>query len=326
MSLKNRWILTGLLALALAATAGFAVLFSLQLYREPGPLSQQTLIDIPAGASARRIGDLLLENGAIGPGGKYLMLAAVRLDGKKLQAGEYEIQAAASIRDILNQIANGRVYQRKITVPEGLTSRAIADLLNADPSFAGEPVTAVPAEGALMPETYNYTRSETRQAVLDRMQKAMTDETARIWQDRAADLPFKTPQEMVVFASIVEKETGLAAERPRVAGVFINRLRLGMPLQSDPTVIYALTLGKKELGRALLSKDLKTPSPYNTYMNKDLPPGPIANPGRASLEAAANPERHDWLYFVADGSGGHAFAKTLKEHNKNVTDWRKISR
>lgn len=298
-------------------------LWAVKTYPQAGSLPQETLIYIPSGTSARGVFDILLENNVIDETGKYVFLGAVRLNKINLQAGEYQIPAAASIKDAIMLLQSGKVYQRKITLPEGLTSAEIVNLLEQAPALEGA-IAQTPPEGTLLPETYNYARGETRQGLILRMQTAMTAEIEKNWADRDTGLPFQSPQEMVSLASIIEKETGIAAERPRVAGVFINRLRQSIPLQSDPTVIYALTQGKTPLGRALLLKDLEISSPYNTYKIQGIPPGPIANPGKESLAAAAHPEKHDWIFFVADGSGGHAFAKTLKEHNKNVSQWRKI--
>lgn len=303
--------------------AGTITLWAVKTYPQAGSLPQETLIYIPSGTSARGVFDILLENNVIDETGKYVFLGAVRLNKINLQAGEYQIPAAASIKDAIMLLQSGKVYQRKITLPEGLTSAEIVNLLEQAPALEGA-IAQTPPEGTLLPETYNYARGETRQGLILRMQTAMTAEIEKNWADRDTGLPFQSPQEMVSLASIIEKETGIAAERPRVAGVFINRLRQSIPLQSDPTVIYALTQGKTPLGRALLLKDLEISSPYNTYKIQGIPPGPIANPGKESLAAAAHPEKHDWIFFVADGSGGHAFAKTLKEHNKNVSQWRKI--
>lgn len=246
-----------------------------------------------------------------------------------LKAGEYEIPAYASMQDILSLFENGDVYQRKFTVPEGLTSWQIVQYLNGLPELTGT-IEDIPNEGTLLPETYHYTLGDDRNEKLGRMQSAMTETLDRLWDLRQPDLPVKTKQEALTLASIVEKETGIASERKRVAGVFINRLRIGMAMQTDPTVIYAITKGeiqdngKGPLGRRLLLKDLEIDSPYNTYKYPGLPPGPIANPGAESIEAVLNPEDHDYLYFVADGTGGHAFGKTLTDHNNNVAKWRKF--
>jgi UPF0755 protein len=251
----------------------------------------------------------------------------VRLLGSAhdLKAGEFAFPAAVSMRGALEILDRGETVARWLTVAEGLTSSEVVALVAAAEGLSGEP-GPVPLEGSLLPETYHYSRDDDRAALIGRMQSDMQAVLAELWPKRAEGLPIKTPEEAVILASIVEKETGVAEERPLVASVFVNRLKRGMRLQSDPTVVYGITLGKAPLGRQLIFRDLDTPTPYNTYTNGGLPPGPIANPGRAALEAVLNPAETRYLYFVADGTGGHAFAKTLQEHNNNVAKWRKIQR
>ena len=222
-------------------------------------------------------------------------------------------------------IASGRSIAYPITVAEGLTSAEVVTLLQEDARLTGD-IAGTPPEGTLLPETYRVHRGDDRQALLDRMQQSMRETMDELWPGRAADLPYETREQALVLASIIEKETAVPEERGVVAGVFVNRLRRGMRLETDPTVIYALTEGRGPLGRRLLRADLDVDSPYNTYRVAGLPPGPIANPGRASIAAALNPEETDYLYFVADGSGGHAFARTLREHNRNVAAWRRSRR
>jgi UPF0755 protein len=234
-----------------------------------------------------------------------------------------------SPRDIMEKIKAGDVVARRVTFREGLTSYEMVNILKGVPELVGE-ITAIPPEGTLLPQTYDYRMGEARSAIIDRMRGDMQKTIDELWPTRQADLPLASPQEALILASIIEKETGVADERKRVAGVFINRLRRGMPLQTDPTVIYGITMGRHEnagqgpLGRRLLRKDIEADTPYNTYTRPGLTPTPIANPGRASIEAALNPEAHDFIYFVADGTGGHVFAKTLAEHNANVAKWREI--
>jgi UPF0755 protein len=218
---------------------------------------------------------------------------------------------------------SGRTVVRRVTIPEGLTVKQVLALLVATEGLDGQ-VVRVPAEGRLLPETYHFSWGDSRQGMVDRMGEAMREAIARAWAGRSAPPVVKTAEEALVLASIVEKETGIAAERPRIAAVFLNRLRANMKLQSDPTVIYGLSRGEGALGRALARADLEADQAFNTYTRGGLPPTPIANPGRAALEAVLNPAFSDELYFVADGSGGHAFAKTLEEHNRNVARWRKI--
>ena len=239
-----------------------------------------------------------------------------------LHAGEYEFQPGISMEDVLAQLVAGKTVLRFVTIPEGLTSREATALVAAAVGMKG--IADVPAEGSILPETYTFTLDENRAALVGRMQQAMKDTVAELWARRAEGLPVNTPEEAVILASIVEKETGLPEERQRVAAVFVNRLNRGMKLQSDPTVVYAITRGERELGRALRFKDLEVKDPYNTYYAAGLPPGPICNPGRAAIAAVLNPIESKELYFVADGTGGHAFAESLIEHNRNVAKWRKI--
>jgi UPF0755 protein len=251
--------------------------------------------------------------------------AGVRVYGEErpLQAGEYRFAARLSMRQVMEQMIEGATIVHRLTIPEGLTSAEIVALVAAAPDLDGSVPAALPMDGTLLPETYFYSRGDTRAQLLERMRKGMSDALAELWPARDGAVPLKSVAEAVTLASIVEKETGLAKERPHVASVFFNRLAQGMPLQSDPTVIYALTGGKGPLGRGLTKADLQVANPYNTYVNPGLPPGPIANPGRASLEAVLHPDSTKDLYFVADGNGGHAFAATLDEHNRNVAAWRK---
>lgn len=300
-----------------------------QEYHKSVPLQEPVLHVVKQGHGLNRIaGELATENIITQP---LVFRLAAHLQKKEtaLHAGEYEFLPGMSMADILGKIVAGDVYQRNITIPEGLTSWQVVQMLNRAEGLRGE-IADIPAEGSLLPETYSYHYGESRQDKILRMQKAMREEVARLWPQRADDLPLLSAREAVILASIVEKETGVASERRRVAGVFINRLRKGMKLQTDPTVIYAITGGQIEdqgqgpLGRRILTKDLQYDSPYNTYRYEGLPPGPIANPGRESLAAVLNPEPHGYYYFVADGTGGHEFGRTLEEHNRNVARWRRI--
>ncbi len=291
----------------------------------PGPLQADTTVIVERGASMPAIAESLQSGGVIDDAFLFRLAARFYRVSRSLKAGEYAFPARVSMGGVIDILVSGETVIRQFTVPEGLTSAEVATLLAEVEGLIGD-VDGVPAEGSLLPETYNYAWADARPEIVGRMQKAMADALSELWPTRADDLPFDTPAEAVILASIVEKETGVPDERPLVAGVFVNRLRRGMRLQSDPTVVYALTGGTGPLDRALRSRDLRVDNPYNTYANAGLPPGPIANPGRASLEAVLNPAETDYIYFVADGTGGHAFAKTLAEHNKNVAKWRRIRR
>jgi peptidoglycan lytic transglycosylase G len=312
-----------LLLLVLAVgLAGGAAYWGFQKFHEPGPAAADTTVVIEHGLGVRGIADKLADTGLITD--PLVFAAGVRVYGEErpLQAGEYLFPARLSMRQIMEQMIAGGTIVHRLTIPEGLTSAEIVALVAAAPDLEGSLPAATPADGSLLPETYFFSRGETRAQLLERMRKGMKDALAELWPARDGAVTLKSAAEAVILASIVEKETGLAAERPHVASVFFNRLAQGMPLQSDPTVIYALTGGKGPLGRALLRADLQVANPYNTYANPGLPPGPIANPGRASLQAVLHPDSTKDLYFVADGSGGHAFAATLDEHNRNVAAWR----
>lgn len=304
---------------------GGAIYFGKMKFDRPGGLDQARPVMIERGADLAGIAELLQKAGAIS--GKWLFIAGVWLSGQQsnLKAGEYLIPARASMRQIMDSMVAGRGILYSITVPEGLTSKQIVDLLKEDDILVGE-LSEIPPEGSLLPETYKFSRGDTRQNLVNRMQRDRDRLVTDIWNRRAKDLPISNIDEMVILASVVEKETSLADERSRVAAVFINRLRLNMRLQSDPTVIYALFGGEgKPVGFTLSRADLDKPSPFNTYASDGLPPSPIANPGRASLEAVANPSRTRDLFFVADGTGGHAFAESYEEHLRNVARWREIN-
>lgn len=297
----------------------------------PGPLAEGKTIVIARGAGVNHIAATLDREGVIKSGLVFKIAARVTGEQAWFKAGEYEFPARIAMRDAMAKIVSGDVVLRKITIPEGWTSWQIVQHINAAPHLTGAEITIIPPEGSLLPDTYLHNSETDRARLVGEMADAMTSTVQNLWPHREDGLPFSTIEEAIVLASIVEKETGVAAERARIAGVFVNRLRAGMPLQTDPTVIYALTKGEiKEdgmgpLGRRLLKKDLlETDSPYNTYKYPGLPPGPIANPGRAAIEAVLHPEHHPYFYFVADGTGGHIFAATLAEHNANAAKWRRI--
>ncbi|RMD62705.1 MAG: endolytic transglycosylase MltG [Alphaproteobacteria bacterium] len=306
----------------LLAVAGLAI-YVVERFDGPGPLAADTVVYIPPGTSMGDIARQLERDGVIEDSLVFRTGVRVMRVSRDLKAGEYLFPATVSMRGVVEILLGGKTLMRRLTVPEGATSAEIVKLIEEAPALVGT-IKEIPAEGTLLPETYNYERGDTRTSLIVRMQAAMRATLDELWPQRDPDLVLKTPEEAVILASIVEKETGVAEERPLVASVFLNRLKAGMRLQSDPTVAYGMTGGDHPLGRPLTRDDLKTPSPYNTYIIDGLPPGPIANPGRAAIEAVLNPAQTDYLYFVADGSGGHAFAKTLDEHNTNVARWRKL--
>jgi UPF0755 protein len=323
----RRWVLSGaLLALvALVSLAGLVVLNSVEKFRAPGPLAAETTLLVPRGAGVEAIARELATAGVIDDALLFRLGVRYLDKARALKAGEYAFSAGVSMEGVVEILAGGRTVARRLTVAEGLTSAEVAALVAAAEGLAGE-VGPVPPEGSLLPETYHYSWADERAALIARMRRDLDDLLAELWPGRDPGVPLKGPEEAIVLASIVEKETGVPEERPLVASVFVNRLRLGMRLQSDPTVVYGLTGGQGPLGRPLSKKDLATPGPYNTYMVGGLPPGPIANPGRAALEATLHPAQTNYLYFVADGNGGHVFAETLDEHNHNVAKWRRLQK
>jgi len=298
-------------------------------FTKSGPLSEDVAVVLPKGAALKDTSRLLVLYGAIGDefGQEFLFRlgARYRREDRAIRYGEYLIPAGASMEEILALLVSGDSIQYKVTVPEGLTSFEIVEILRASDVLTGE-IAEVPPEGSLAANTYFIQRSQSRSEVLTRMAEDQAAILAEAWEGRAEDLPLASPEEVLILASIVEKETGVVEERPRVASVFVNRLRRGIRLQSDPTVIYGITMGKTQLDRGLRRSELDRKTPYNTYQIDGLPPTPIATPGRDAIMAVVNPEETDFLYFVADGTGGHAFARTLKEHNRNVAAWRKIEK
>ena len=284
----------------------------------PGPLRDTATVIVPHGSKVYDIAASLDASGVtINP--VVFRLAAKLLAKDSLQAGEYEFVPHQSVASVVEEMHEGHSVVRLFTAAEGMTSAAIVDALGDIP-LAGA-ITAPPSEGSLLPESYRYSWGDSRAGLIARMQKGMQETLNGLWAKRDESVPLKSPQEALIMASVIEKETGKAEERPRIARVFYNRLQHSMRLQSDPTVIYAITQGKGPLDHPLGHSDLAVTSPYNTYTNDGLPPGPICNPGRAAIEAALHPEPNDYFYFVADGTGGHVFAKDLAEHNQNVAKW-----
>lgn len=285
-----------------------------------GPLLTVANVVIPRGASLKTVAAELQKNGVIDK--PWLFMAWARFNGlsQYLKAGEYQFMPKVSMMAAMDKIARGEVFFRRITIPEGLTSGQIMYLVANYPDLSGEIDIGV-KEGELLPETYSFELGASRNSIILQAKAAMGRALEEAWAARNSELPLTNIGELLVMASIIEKETGVPEERPLVASVFLNRLKKGMRLQTDPTVIYALTEGETSFGRSLKKADLGIDSPYNTYKNYGLPPGPICNPGREALMAAAQPEQSDYLYFVADGKGGHNFAKTLAEHNRNVRNW-----
>lgn len=318
-----RWVL--FFVVLFVTLMGGALWLGNQLLTASGPLAVTKNIVIPRGAGPQTMAKVLKEEGVIDH--ERLFRIAVMIDPtpKPIKAGEYEIPAHTSMLALLELLQSGKQVQRRLTVVEGMTTPEVIDLVKNTPALSGE-ITLDLKEGDLLPETYFYSRDDTRDGLLMRMKEAMDKTLDEAWRKRAAGLPLPNKQAALTLASIIEKETAVPAERPRVAAVFINRLRRRMKLESDPTTIYGLTLGKTAFGRELTRADLQSNTPYNTYVIPGLPRGPICNPGRASIVAALNPARDRALYFVADGTGGHAFSNTLPEHNRNVERWRQIQR
>ncbi len=302
-----------------------AVMFAIGKHRfdAPGPLAADTLVNIPPRLGIRDIADLLVKENVIEYPLTFIVAALLAKTHEELRFGEYQFTKQASLRDVINTIIEAKVVQHQITIAEGLTSEQIVQRLLETDILAGN-VREIPKEGSMLPESYRFTRGTSREMVIQRMQQAQRRLVQEVWEHRIPDLPLKTPEQLVVLASIVEKETGRSDERSRVAAVFVNRLKQRMKLQSDPTIIYGLVGGKGTLGRPIMRSEIEQPTPYNTYVIDGLPPGPIANPGRAAMEAVANPARTKELYFVADGTGGHVFSETLDQHQRNVARLRAI--
>jgi UPF0755 protein len=321
--------IVALIAACVSLLSSLVLLWGAWAFQQPNSFTQDKFFLLEKGVGVRELATELTVQKFISHPLPFLMFAVITGDYKKLQAGEYEVKAGEPMAYLLYKMSQGKVYKRLVTIPEGKTSVEIIRILDATPFLIGT-VIRVPAEGSLLPETYSYIRGDSKTSLILRMQSSMNDALKTLMVGKTIPVPLTSVQDIVTLASIVEKETGQKDERRRVAGVFLNRLNKGMKLETDPTVIYGITMGHHEqggegpLGRRLLTKDLETPNPYNTYLNIGLPPTPIANPGRASIEAVLNPESHDFLFFVADGTGGHAFARSYNEHLQNVDKWRAV--
>ena len=290
---------------------------------EAGNINGPVNVVINKGETSGIVAQKLAESGVISKPWLFKLSARFKGLDKHLKAGEYQFVKGISLSEVIRQIAQGEVFFRKITLPEGLTTKQMLKIIKEDEALSGK-ITIIPEEGELLPETYSFVLGDSKNSIIKQATEAMQKAKTEAWNNRDEGLPLKNIEEMIVLASIIEKETAVPEERRLVASVFVNRLRKGMRLQTDPTVIYALTKGENDFERKLTRKDLEIDSPYNTYKYYGLPPKPICNPGKASIYAAVHPEMSDYLYFVANGSGGHNFAFSLKEHNNNVKNWKKV--
>ena len=289
----------------------------------PGPTEEVVVLEVAPGDGLGTVTDKLVDAGVIKSATIFRVGARYSGQEDQIKFADYEVPASASMRDVLELITSGRGISYQVTIPEGFTSWQVVERLKTVPELTGE-IAELPPEGGVAPNTYGFSKGEDRSAVLERMTAAQVEILEEAWLVRDPETPLRSREEALILASIVEKETGLGEERPQVASVFINRLNRGMKLQTDPTVIYGITLGEGTLGRGLRRSELDAETPYNTYIIAGLPPTPIANPGKAAIEAVLNPASTPFIYFVADGTGGHAFAETLDQHNANVRNWRQI--
>lgn len=311
-----------LIIVAMIIAAG-VILWAKNQYQTNGPLAEEKVFIVQRGEGVNSIADRLQDEGFVSSAVLFRLGARYNQQDTGLKFGEYEIAAGSSMEGVLALLTSGVGISYQVTIPEGFSVYQVIARLNSNELLTGE-VADIPKEGTLAPNTYGVSRGEDRNVVLERMADAQVKILARAWEGRAKNLPLKSAQEVLILASIIEKETGVRSEREDVSAVFINRLNKGMKLQTDPTVIYGITLGKKSLGRGLRRSELSKKTAYNTYIIPALPPGPIANPGRAAIEAAVHPSAVKSLFFVADGTGGHVFSDNLRGHNANVAKWRKI--
>lgn len=313
-----------LLLILLMGSAATVFLYDYAI-NQPLKIYEDTLFLVNKGDSLNKIAQSLQDKELVNDKYIFILFSKINRIYPQIKAGEYLFNGEFSIKQTAEKLSSGKVYLRKVTFPEGLTSTEIAKILHKE-NFLSKDEFAAPAEGSILPETYAYMRGDSPEKIIKQAQKAMQNVLEQAWQERDQNLPLQSKEELLILASIVEKETGIGMERAQVASVFVNRLRLGMLLQTDPTVIYALTNGKEDLNRPLTRKDLSIDSPYNTYKYAGLPPTPICNPGKDAIYAAAHPSETPYLYFVASGNGGHNFAATLSEHNENVRKWRELNK
>lgn len=313
-----------LLLLLIAGCATIAFFYDYAIH-QPMSVDRDILFLVQKGDSLNKIAKKLKEYGLIKNEYLFIFYSRINKIYPQVKAGEYLFDKNISLVQLSEKLVSGKVYLRKITFPEGLTSKEIHELLKNN-EFLNKEEFAIPSEGSILPETYTFSRGDSPKKIIKQSQKARDDVLEQIWNGRDENLPLNSKEQLLILASIVEKETGIGTERAEVASVFINRLRLGMLLQTDPTVIYAVTGGKEDLNRPLTRKDLMIDSPYNTYKYAGLPPAPICNPGKDAIFAAAHPANTSYLYFVASGKGGHNFAKSLDEHNDNVRKWRALNK
>ncbi len=315
----KKFLMLCLLGVVVIVISGFWFINDI---RRPLPLTSAITLELSSGRGIRSLSAILKDKGLVRH--PLIVRLSARIYGydTRLKAGEYRLEPGMSLLDVLEKISDGKVILHRLTLPEGLTSAQMLQLIADNPLLSGN-ITELPAEGEMLPETYSFHKGTPRNQIIRNAKSAMQKALQETWQNRAEGLPLNSLQELLILASIIEKETAVSSERGKVASVFINRLNKNMLLQTDPTVIYALTQGKKELGRSLKRKDLSVDSPFNTYKYAGLPPAPICNPGLKALKAAAHPEDTPYFYFVADGNGGHRFAKSLSEHNRNVKNWLK---
>lgn len=324
-------LVSGLMTLALIVMIGIGSIGLLiaHVYQRPGPLTSAQSVVVPKGASTNSIADRLERQGVISSRWVFMVnfIAQKYFGGKEmtLKHGEYLFKPGASIQTVLSTIASGRSVSYRVTIPEGLTSQQIVERLNREELLTGS-IAQIPIEGSLLPETYSFEKGSTREEIIRRMQGKLVEVVEQAWERRNPDVPLETPQDALILASVIEKETGRADERERIAGVFVNRLRKRMRLQSDPTILYGIYGGGVKWGKPILRSEIATKNDHNTYQMHGLPKTPICNPGRAAIEAALNPAETKDIYFVADGRGGHIFSETLKQHNTAVREWRKAER